>query len=392
MARLSRIVAITLAVLEHAGAMDPVRRTNQKAAPSDLHCVAWGDGPYFGRKFHSESEADDRFMQAKREELVAVHYDKRFREVQRFQSPRVTVVSWHQLADWCKENNDVEEPSIQKHEIVGAAGNMNQVMAHPLVASSLLEASAAEMVGIKGSSNLVGTVGVLEKELFALASKTSRLFSGIGQPNSLSDLKLGSRGDTLKARVSDLQRYVSAMLASTETLEGEAVGAAAKSQSWKEKISIKGKVDTLLPKVVNLKRRLLAMAQPLVISSLLHSDAAEVVGIKASSNLVGTVGVLEKELAALASKTSSLFTGIGQHKPLPDLRLDSKGAKLKARVSDLERFVSAMVASTKTLEGEIIGVTAKSQLWNERVSIKGKVDALLRKVVYLKRRILALEE
>ena len=93
--------------------------------------------------------------------------------------------------------------------------------------------NSAEEVGLKASSNSVGTVGVLVKELAALASKTSTLPHGIGQPNPLSSLKVGSKSDKLKVRVDDLERYVSAMAASTKTLEGGIYGAAAKSQSRK---------------------------------------------------------------------------------------------------------------------------------------------------------------
>merc|ERR1719326_2440612 len=122
---------IFLAILASASAStsDPVRRTNPKDSPSSSHCVVWGDGPYYGMKFQNEEDADQKFKLLKTEEMVAVHYDKRFREVQRFQSPRVKAVRWHHLADWCKEEHEVEAPSKGTLEVgVGSAGKVEEFM------------------------------------------------------------------------------------------------------------------------------------------------------------------------------------------------------------------------------------------------------------------------
>jgi hypothetical protein len=342
---------------------DPVRRTSQRNSPSDLHCVVWGDGPYFGMKSSSESVANERFKKAKTEELIAVHYDKRMREVQRYQSHRVKAVFWHRLTNWCKENNE-NDAQAEGSVDVDASGSVEQFKAQSPPASLLSENVAPETV--RASSSLAGTVGVLEKELSVIASTTSSMFKSIGQADPMLDMKVGGADGKLKTRVDALDRYVSAMLGATPTLEEELTGAVGSgppnSPSFMAKISIKGKIDALLPKVDNLKKRVSALE---------------------SSHVSTDLDKLEGKMASFRTKAASLMETMGLEEAQSNVAAapaepQPHQSHLNGRIADLERLITDVQRSTQSLGYEMLERSFTENTASAKAGpLKVKVESLV---------------
>jgi len=222
----------------------------------------------------------------------------------------------------------------------------------------------------------VGTIGVLEKEMTVLASKTSNLFKGIGQADPMSALKLGGADGKLKTRVSELERYVSTMFDTTKTLEEELSGAVGssppKSVSWKGKVSIKGKVDALLPKVDNLKKRVFALESSPVISEL---------------------GKLESKVAGFKAKAASLVQSLGleSHSDVSAAPV-TRDSPVNARVANLEQLIADVQRSTNNLGYEVLERSFAESTASARMGpLKVKVESLAAKVEDLNGRFTALE-
>lgn len=372
---------ILLAILASANAIDssdPVRRSNPKDSPSSSHCVVWGDGPYYGMKFTNEEDADQKFKLVKTEEMVAIHYDKRFREVQRFQSPRVKAVRWHHLADWCKEEHEAEAPSKINLEVgVGSAGNVEEFMdqSKSRQASLMADDSAPASV-IRTSSNLVGKVGMLEDELAQLASKASTLLASIGAEH-VAFQTLGGKNGKLKARVSMLENNLAGMFESAKTLEEEIVGTtgAGLVTSSKEKNSIKAKVDAMVVKVDGLKKRFLAL------------DASPV---------ITQVPELETKVAAYSSKIADMFKDYGFPSSTTPAFIANKNDKMKTRIVSFEAAIADAQRNTNTLGYELLERSWNSPEQSLLASLKGKgikarVESLMPSVDDLQHRMSELD-
>jgi hypothetical protein len=371
-----------------ARASDPVRRVNQKDSPSNVHCVVWGDGPYFGMKFHDETAAHEQFLKVKRDELIAIHYDKRFREVQRFQSPRVKAVTWHRLADWCKEDHEADAAAGVTPNVdigVGTTGSMNWV--GQSTPASLLERphvhddnagtqlkSDSPALGIRSSSNLVAKVGVIEKELTQIASQTIGLFESIGMKNHVGVFSMrGKDAKKLKTRISVLESYIAGMTRNMTNLEDEFLGAssALATSPMENTVSFKAKVDSMTDNVGSLKKRLAGLDTLLVISKLPK---------------------LEERVASYSDKVGIMFKSLGFSDAATRSFTVNKSASFQNRIASVLGGVVIVQRSTKTLGYEVLGHSWDSpKVLQKTKGIKPQLETLTTLVDDLQHRVSELE-
>jgi len=383
MAAIVRVICLGLALstLVVAVAEDPVRRTNIKHSPSQMHCVVWGDGPYFGKKFDNENDAGQQFERVKRDELVAIHYDNRFREVQRFKSPRIrSGFNWHHLGEWCKEDHESEaEPATLKLEIgVGATGTVSEeLMQRPTQASLIaVDSEAPPALAVRTSSNLVGKVGVIEEELTQLASKASGLLESLGVKNYVGALSLGGKDRSkLKARVAASENFLAGMNDNMRLLEEEFLGAATTSVATlpKDAVSVKAKVQSMEVEVDNMKKRLLALD---------------------TSHIIAGFPKLEEQITSYSSKIVSMFKNLGYPDgAAKDFKIQ-EGATFKQRMSSVSEAIVVAQRSTKTLGSEMLDHTWTSLATSQDVKatgLKPQIESLESLVEDLHHRVSELE-
>lgn len=324
-------------------------------------------------KFENEADADQQFKLAKHDELVAIHYDRRFREVQRFQSHRVKSVMWHHLADWCKEDHQVETPSKVSLEAgVSATGKVEDFTEQSKPASLMASAPTS---AIRASSNLVGKVGMLEAELTQLGSKATGLLASIGVDN-LAGQALGGSGGKLKSRVGELERYLAGMFKNTKALEEELLGiTGASAISSSGQSSIKAKVDSMVASVDNLKKRFIALDASPVISQLPE---------------------VEKRIASYSSKVAGVLKDCGLPAGTSPAFRASQDGKLKSRIESLENAIADEQRNTNTLGYELLerswtSLDQQLSATQKEKGSKARVESLVPLADELQRRMVELD-